>query len=175
LSIVWSLFPHKQGPKVQSLVSHNLKQGPKVQSLVSHNLNHAFPLFFHHTITFTFGCKHNIFLSFWIKKKKKMEVSIFEWVYRSVDHQKKISRCSDTLRYRPTPSAGPLSIHKNYVSQMASSHIHNVSHKKKVISTRIGLSFLAHLSWKLKWAFLIALCPSSVCPSVCLSVRLLHF
>jgi hypothetical protein len=28
--------------------------------------------------------------------------------------------------------------------------------------------FLAHLSWKLKWAILIAFCPSSVCPSVCL-------
>ena len=28
------------------------------------------------------------------------------------------------------------------------------------------LSFLAHLSWKLKWAFLIAFRPSSVCPSV---------
>ena len=32
--------------------------------------------------------------------------------------------------------------------------------------------FLAHLSWKLKWAFLITLRPSSVCPSVCPSVRL---
>ena len=35
---------------------------------------------------------------------------------------------------------------------------------------------LAHLSWKLKWAFLITFCPSSVrlsvCPSVCPSVRL---
>ena len=30
--------------------------------------------------------------------------------------------------------------------------------------------FLAHLSWKLKWAFLIAFRPSSVCLSVCLSV-----
>jgi hypothetical protein len=35
--------------------------------------------------------------------------------------------------------------------------------------------FLAHLSWKLKWAFLNAFWPSSVCPSVRLSVRLLHF
>ena len=33
-------------------------------------------------------------------------------------------------------------------------------------------SFLAHLSWKLKWAFLIAFRPASVRPSVCLSVRL---
>jgi hypothetical protein len=33
------------------------------------------------------------------------------------------------------------------------------------------LSFLAHLSWKLKWAILIARCPS-VRPSVC---KLLHF
>jgi hypothetical protein len=32
--------------------------------------------------------------------------------------------------------------------------------------------FLAHLSWKLKWAFLIARCPASVCLSVRLSVRL---
>ena len=32
------------------------------------------------------------------------------------------------------------------------------------ISTPI--SFLAHLSWKLKWAFLITCRPSSVCPSV---------
>ena len=31
-------------------------------------------------------------------------------------------------------------------------------------------NFLAHLSWKLKWAFLITCCPSSVCLSVCLSV-----
>ena len=30
--------------------------------------------------------------------------------------------------------------------------------------------FLAHLSWKLKWAFLIARCPASVCLSVCPSV-----
>ena len=29
------------------------------------------------------------------------------------------------------------------------------------------LSFLAHLSWKLKWAFLITCRPSSVCPFVC--------
>jgi hypothetical protein len=37
-------------------------------------------------------------------------------------------------------------------------------------------AFLAHLSWKLKWAILIAFCPSSVRPSVCLSVcKLLHF
>jgi hypothetical protein len=35
-----------------------------------------------------------------------------------------------------------------------------------------GAQFLAHLSWKLKWAILIARCPSSVCPSVC---KLLHF
>ena len=28
--------------------------------------------------------------------------------------------------------------------------------------------FLAHLSWKHKWAFLITFCPSSVCLSVCL-------
>ena len=34
------------------------------------------------------------------------------------------------------------------------------------------LQFLAHLSWKLKWAILIAFCPSSVWR---LSVRLLHF
>ena len=32
--------------------------------------------------------------------------------------------------------------------------------------------FLAHLSWKLKWAILIARCPPSCCPSVCLSVCL---
>jgi hypothetical protein len=32
--------------------------------------------------------------------------------------------------------------------------------------------FLAHMSWKLKWAFLIARCPASVCLSVC---KLLHF
>jgi hypothetical protein len=32
--------------------------------------------------------------------------------------------------------------------------------------------FLAYLSWKLKWAFLIAFCLLSVCPSVC---KLLHF
>ena len=37
------------------------------------------------------------------------------------------------------------------------------------------LTFLAHLSWKLKWAFLIACRPSSVCPSVCLSVNFSHF
>ena len=34
---------------------------------------------------------------------------------------------------------------------------------------------LAHLSWKLKWAFLITCPPSSVCPSVCLSVNFSHF
>ena len=31
-----------------------------------------------------------------------------------------------------------------------------------------GFNFLAHLSWKLKWAFLITCRPASVCPSVCL-------
>jgi hypothetical protein len=37
-------------------------------------------------------------------------------------------------------------------------------------------TFLAHLSWKLKWAFLIVFCPSSFCPSVRPSVcKLLHF
>ena len=35
-----------------------------------------------------------------------------------------------------------------------------------------SLTFLAHLSWKLKWAFLITCRPASVCPSVRLSVRL---
>jgi hypothetical protein len=35
--------------------------------------------------------------------------------------------------------------------------------------------FLAHLSWKLKWAILIAFCPSSVRPSVCLSVNFYIF
>jgi hypothetical protein len=34
------------------------------------------------------------------------------------------------------------------------------------------IAFLAHLSWKLKWAILIAFCPSSVCLSVRLSVCL---
>ena len=33
-------------------------------------------------------------------------------------------------------------------------------------------AFLAHLSWKLKWAFLITCHPSSVCLSVCPSIRL---
>jgi hypothetical protein len=37
------------------------------------------------------------------------------------------------------------------------------------------LCFLAHLSWKLKWAFLIARCPASVCLSVCLSVNFYIF
>ena len=36
-------------------------------------------------------------------------------------------------------------------------------------SLSISPGFLAHLNWKLKWAFLIACCPSSVCVcSVCL-------
>ena len=35
---------------------------------------------------------------------------------------------------------------------------------------RMQWTFLAHLSWKLKWAFLITCRPSSVCLSVCLSV-----
>ena len=35
--------------------------------------------------------------------------------------------------------------------------------------------FLAHLSWKFKWAFLITYRPSSVCPSVYLSVNFSHF
>lgn len=37
---------------------------------------------------------------------------------------------------------------------------------------------LAHLNWKLKWAFLISFCPAYLCPSVCLSfcrsVNVLH-
>ena len=46
------------------------------------------------------------------------------------------------------------------------------------VSPFLHLSFqniLTHLSWKLKWAFLIACCPLSVCPSVCLSVNFSHF
>ena len=39
------------------------------------------------------------------------------------------------------------------------------------ICGRVVLRFLAHLSWKLKWAFLITCRPASVYPSVCLSVR----
>ena len=35
--------------------------------------------------------------------------------------------------------------------------------------------FIAHLSWKPKWAFLITCRPSSVRPSVCLSVNFSHF
>jgi hypothetical protein len=38
-----------------------------------------------------------------------------------------------------------------------------------------GVLLLAHLSWKLKWAILIAFCPSSVCLSVCLSVNFYIF
>jgi hypothetical protein len=37
------------------------------------------------------------------------------------------------------------------------------------------LYFLAHLSWKLKWAILITRCPSSFCPSVRLSVNFYIF
>jgi hypothetical protein len=37
------------------------------------------------------------------------------------------------------------------------------------------LPFLVHLSWKLKWAILIARCPSSVCLSVRLSVNFYIF
>ena len=41
------------------------------------------------------------------------------------------------------------------------------------------LDFLAHLSWKLKWAFLITRCPASVCLavrlSICLSVNFYIF
>ena len=36
----------------------------------------------------------------------------------------------------------------------------------------VRVLFLAHLSWKLKWAFLITCRPASVCPSVCPSVCL---
>ena len=49
-------------------------------------------------------------------------------------------------------------------------------HRKKQTFPDITVSlvsyccFLAHLSWKLKWAFLITFRPSSVCLSVCLSV-----
>lgn len=32
--------------------------------------------------------------------------------------------------------------------------------------------FLAHLFWKLQWAFLINFCPAPVCPFVCLSICL---
>jgi hypothetical protein len=45
-----------------------------------------------------------------------------------------------------------------------------------VVDLWAGVLSLAHLSWKLKWAILIARCPLSVCPSVRLSVcKLLHF
>ena len=40
------------------------------------------------------------------------------------------------------------------------------------VHTWYKLEFLAHLSWKLKWAFLITCRPASVCPSVRLSVCL---
>jgi hypothetical protein len=44
------------------------------------------------------------------------------------------------------------------------------------LSIRLSGFFLAHLSWKLKWAFLITGCPSSVYLSIRLSVcKLLHF
>jgi hypothetical protein len=35
--------------------------------------------------------------------------------------------------------------------------------------------FLAHLSWKLKWTFLITCCPASVCLSVCPSINFYIF
>ena len=38
-----------------------------------------------------------------------------------------------------------------------------------------GVLFLAHLSWKLKWTFLIACRPSSVCQSVRLSLNFSYF
>ena len=49
--------------------------------------------------------------------------------------------------------------------------------KRKDGSVRFVLMsvyFLPHQSWKLKWAFLIACCPS-VCPYVCPSVNFSHF
>ena len=54
-----------------------------------------------------------------------------------------------------------------------------LNHTCHTASSILVHAFLAHLSWKLKWAFLIACRSSSVCPSVrpsvCLSVRLLTF
>ena len=46
------------------------------------------------------------------------------------------------------------------------------------VSLFLHISFqniLTNLSWKLKWAFLIACCLLSVYPSVCLSVNFSHF
>ena len=42
-----------------------------------------------------------------------------------------------------------------------------VSYQVHCMNNLYLASFLAHLSWKLKWAFLIVFRPSSVCPSVC--------
>ena len=44
-----------------------------------------------------------------------------------------------------------------------------------LIKEKKSVQFLAHLSWKLKWAFLITCRPSSVCLSVCLSVNFSQF
>jgi hypothetical protein len=47
--------------------------------------------------------------------------------------------------------------------------------KRNSAFCQVRFRFLAHLSWKLKWAFLIAFCPSSFCPSICLSVNFYIF
>ena len=48
---------------------------------------------------------------------------------------------------------------------------HGLKRKCFVANQKLILvGFLAHLSWKLKWAFLITCRPSSVCSSVCLFI-----
>ena len=67
---------------------------------------------------------------------------------------------SDFLRFNGSKNSFPNHYFHNHQSSQNSSDF---------------LEFLAHLSWKLKWDFLITFCPSSVRPSVCLSVNFSHF
>ena len=66
----------------------------------------------------------------------------------------------------------PYLAHRSITIRLQSWSWNDVDLQVKYIALCSGKAFLAHLSWKLKWALLITCRPSSVCLSVCLSVHL---
>ena len=72
-----------------------------------------------------------------------------------------------TSYYILTTPSFSLCTRKWIFTQILACHVTRLTGPIVIGSPHLKDTFLAHLSWKLKWAFLITCRPSSVCLSVC--------
>ena len=105
------------------------------------------------------------------KKMKKMKIKVY-----NNDGQILIRKALLSLRFRWAKKGDNVfSLNQRYgISIVITAQIYlliGTASQVSDVAPYSLLKLLAHLSWKLKWAFLIACCPSSVRPSV----RLLTF